>query len=136
VLHNALRQLAAAPAFPVVPTTLVAPLAARSTMIVDAPTARLHVAAQRAMFGLGGATATGMGISWAGYLGYLMNADLFTAVEPGSAVAMGMLISLCGVHWASRHWNKARTRWWEDFMRVAGGVKPDITVRCVASSLC
>ncbi|KAJ7235464.1 hypothetical protein B0H12DRAFT_1222648 [Mycena haematopus] len=130
VLHNALRQLTASPTFPVQLNTLSAPLAVRSRMIIDAPTARLHVAAQRAMFGLGGAVAVGMGTSWAGYLGYLMNADGLAGLlilEPGTAVATGMLIAVMGVYWSARKWNKARARWWDDFMRVAGGLKQDIT---------
>ncbi|KAJ6496737.1 hypothetical protein C8R47DRAFT_973473 [Mycena vitilis] len=130
VLHNALRQLAAAPAFPVTPAALIEPLSVRSTMITDAPTARLHVAGQRALFGLGTAGAAGMGLSWAGYLGYFMNAHTLVGslmLEPGTAVATGMFISLLGVQWSSRHWNKARNRWWDDFTRVVGGVKQDIT---------
>ncbi|KAJ6502497.1 hypothetical protein C8R45DRAFT_895968 [Mycena sanguinolenta] len=129
VLHNALRQLTASPSFPVLPNTLAAPLAARSKLILDAPTARLHVAGQRALFGLGGAVAVGMGTSWAGYLGFLMNADGIAGtllLEPGTAVATGMLIAVAGVHWSARKWNKARQRWWDDFTRVAGGLKQDI----------
>ncbi|KAF7338246.1 hypothetical protein MVEN_02049900 [Mycena venus] len=112
ILDNALRQLTTAP------------------MILGAPTARLHVAAQRAMFGLGGACATGMAISWSGYFGFMINAHALGGplmLEPGTAVATGMLIALLGVHWSARKWNKARERWWDDFMRVAGGVKQDIT---------
>lgn len=131
VLLNALRQQTANPTFPVLPNTLAAPLATRGQLILGAPTARLHVAAQRALFGLGGSTAVGMAISWAGYIGYALNADGLAGLllfEPGTAVGTGMLISLLGVHWSARKWNKARARWWDDFTRVAGGVKQDITV--------
>ncbi|KAJ7046846.1 hypothetical protein C8F04DRAFT_1247897 [Mycena alexandri] len=130
VLHNALRQLTTAPAFPVQPTTLVQPLSARSAVVLGAPTAELHVAGQRALFGLGTSAAAGMTISWTGYLGYFMNAHSLMGsimLEPGTAVATGMLISTIGIYWSSRKWNKARARWWEDFMRVAGGLKQDIT---------
>ncbi|KAJ6547625.1 hypothetical protein B0H19DRAFT_1166626 [Mycena capillaripes] len=130
VLINVLRQLTAAPTFPVVPAALVEPLNTRSKMIIDAPTARLHVAGQRAVFRIGGTTAAGMGISWAGYLGYLMNAHTLVGslmLEPGTAVATGMLVAVVGVHWAKGYWNRARKRWWEDFMRVVGGAKQDIT---------
>ncbi|KAF8212171.1 hypothetical protein K438DRAFT_1230131 [Mycena galopus ATCC 62051] len=130
VLHNALRQLTAAPTFPIQPGTLMAPLAARSQLIINAPTARLHVAAQRAMFGLGGATITGMGISWAGNLGYFIGANGLMGsfiLEPATAMATGILIAVGGVHWSMWKWNKARARWWEDFTRVANGAKQDIT---------
>ncbi|KAJ7452344.1 hypothetical protein B0H11DRAFT_2245830 [Mycena galericulata] len=130
VLHNALRQLTAAPAFPVGPSTLVDPLMARSTQIVEAPTARMHVVGQRALVGMGGASAAGMAISWTGWVGALMNADGvlgFPVLEPATAMATGVLISLLGVSWATWAWNRARKQWLEDVMRVSGGLKQDIT---------
>ncbi|KAJ7219332.1 hypothetical protein GGX14DRAFT_591612 [Mycena pura] len=123
ILDNALRQLTTAPDFPVRPSTLTEPFSACSRLILDVPTARLHVSGQRALLGMGGAIATGMGISWAGYFGYSAN------LEPGTAVATGMLVALLGVHWASWRWKKGMKRWWDDFMRVAGGLKQDVTVR-------
>ncbi|KAK7020562.1 hypothetical protein R3P38DRAFT_2712577 [Favolaschia claudopus] len=130
VLQNSLRQLTSAPTFPVSPTTLTTPLSKRSQMILDAPTSRLHVSAQRSLFGLIGTTAAGSIISWAGYIGYMINMDgIFGSLilEPATAVATGILITVSGVHWSTSKWNKARKRWWDDFTRVAGGVKQDIT---------
>ncbi|KAJ6596957.1 hypothetical protein DFH09DRAFT_1272473 [Mycena vulgaris] len=129
VLHNALRQLCAAPAFRVTPAALVAPVSARGTQILEAPTAQLHVAGQRALVGMGGAFAAGMTVSWAGWVGYLMNADGILGslmLEPGTAVATGVLISLLGVRWAAWRWDRGRKRWWEDFRRVAGGLNQDL----------
>ncbi|KAJ7172417.1 hypothetical protein C8R46DRAFT_1348841 [Mycena filopes] len=130
VLHNAVKQLTAAPAFPVQPTTLVEPLTRRCAIVLGAPTAELHVAGQRALFGLGASTLTGFSISWLGYLGYLMNAHSLMGsimLEPGTAVATGMLVCTVGLYWSSRKWNNARVRWWDDLMRVIGGLKQDIT---------
>ncbi|KAJ7709842.1 hypothetical protein B0H17DRAFT_915982 [Mycena rosella] len=129
VLHNTLRQLRAAPAFPVVPTTLVGPLSARATQILEGPTARLHVAGQRALTGMGGATVVGAGLSWASWIGVIANAEGVVLLEPGTAMATGVLIALLGVRWAAWRWDRARKRWWEDFERVAGGLKQDLAVR-------
>lgn len=136
VLHNALRQLAAAPTFPVGPSTLVDPLDARGSQIIESVTARMHVAGQRALLGMGGATVAGMTISWAGWVGALMNMDGIlglAALEPPTAMATGVLVTLLGVRWASWSWNKARKQWWDDFLRVSGGLKQDITVRNLPS---
>ncbi|KAJ7449872.1 hypothetical protein FB451DRAFT_1146687 [Mycena latifolia] len=131
VLHNALRQLTAAPAFPVGPTTLAAPIEARCLQILDAPTAQLHVTGQRALFGMGSATVAGAAISWSGWFSFLLNADSAAsslALEPGTAMAVGTLVALLGVRWAAWRWDRGRNRWREDFGRVAGGLKGDLAV--------
>ncbi|KAJ7063363.1 hypothetical protein C8F01DRAFT_1367931 [Mycena amicta] len=130
VLDNTLKQIVAVPTFKVQPSSLLEPLVKRSSSIIEVPTARLHVAGQRALFGMGGAIATGMTISWTGYLGFFMNTNGLMgslALEPGTAVATGMLVSVLGVHWASRRWNKGLKVWLADFIRVAGGIKQDVT---------
>lgn len=130
VLYNALHQLTATPAFSVAPSTLAAPLAAGATQIIEVPTARLHVTAQRALLGMGGATGAGALISWSGWVGFLMNADGILGswiLEPGSAMATGILVALSGVHWASRRWNNGRKHWSEDVERVGGGMKQDLS---------
>ncbi|KAJ7774513.1 hypothetical protein DFH07DRAFT_952217 [Mycena maculata] len=129
VLHNTLRQLAAAPTFPIEASTLLDPLDARGNQILESPTARMHVAGQRALFGMGGAIATGMAISWAGWIGQLLNADgiLAYAIDPATGMATGTLLCLSGIYWSSRRWTRARKDWWADFLRVSGGLKQDIT---------
>ncbi|KAF7294887.1 hypothetical protein MIND_01026600 [Mycena indigotica] len=130
LLENKLKQLAAVPTFAILPSSLSGPLVKRNSSIVEIPTARLHVAGQRALFGMGGAIVTGMTISWTGYLGFFMNTNGLASsivLEPGTAVATGMLISVLGVHWAARKWNKALKAWLDDFVRVAGGIKQDVS---------
>nr|GAT53218.1 predicted protein [Mycena chlorophos] len=131
ILENSMRQQVDAPTFHITPSSLTAPLAKRTARIIEAPTARLHVAGQRALFGMGGSIVTGMTISWTGYLGFFMNTNGLMsslALEPGTAVGTGMLMSVLGIHWAARRWNKALKSWMDDFVRIAGGIKQDVTV--------
>ncbi|KAF7304833.1 hypothetical protein MKEN_01197400 [Mycena kentingensis (nom. inval.)] len=130
VLDNTLRQLVAVPTYRVRPGSLLDPLTKRTQTIIEAPTARLHVAGQRALVGMFSAVGTGMVITWSGYLGFFLNANglmSHLALEPGTAVATGMLVSVAGIHWAARRWSKGVQIWWDDFLRVAGGVKQDVT---------
>ncbi|KAJ7111576.1 hypothetical protein C8R43DRAFT_1079102 [Mycena crocata] len=127
VLQNALRQLATAPTFPVIPTTLAAPLGARANQILGASTSQLHVTGQRALMGMIAGTAVGASINWIGWAGWLV--DTLGVSEPATTSAVGILVGLSSVYWASRRWDNGRKRWWEDFMRVASGLKGDITVR-------
>lgn len=130
VLLNQMRQLVAAPAFTISPATLIAPLNARGSQIVEFPTARLHVAGQKALFRMGAASASGMAISWAGWAGGLVDASSVLGIgafEPATAMATGILVVLLGIRWSTRTWDRARKQWWEDFLRISGGLKHDIT---------
>ncbi|KAJ6625839.1 hypothetical protein B0H10DRAFT_2000980 [Mycena sp. CBHHK59/15] len=130
VLHNTLSQLSAVPTFQVAPDALAAPINARCAQILQYPTAQLHVAAQRAMFRTGGMLFTGAGISWASWADWLVGTGE-GVFGPGSALATGILVALVGVHWGQSVWNKARKRWWEDWERVGGGLRQDLSENLV-----
>ncbi|KAJ7632682.1 hypothetical protein FB45DRAFT_1057722 [Roridomyces roridus] len=130
VLLNKMRQLVASPTFSVTPATLIDPLNARGKQILEFPTTRLHVAGQRALFQIGGCSVAGMAISWAGWVGDLVDASNvwgIATLEPSTAMPTGVLVMLLGVHWSVRTWNRARKQWWDDLLRVSGGLKHDIT---------
>ncbi|CAK5277398.1 unnamed protein product [Mycena citricolor] len=131
VLQNTLDQLVSSPNFRVQPTTLPGPLAARSDLLLDAPTARFHRAAQRALLRMIGTAIGGMAISWSGYLGYLSSngglaASLGIGLEPGTALATGVFGAVFGVYWSTMSWDKGKREWWGQFERVLGGSKVDL----------
>lgn len=119
--------------YPLTPDTLAGPLAIRRAQIVQYPTARLHLAGQRVVLGLGGSIVTGVGIGWAGWLQWLAGGSEsvigFLGVDVGTAMGAGALVVLLGVRWGVGHWAKAKQRWWEDWHRVVNGLERDLKVR-------
>ncbi|KAG6920261.1 hypothetical protein DXG01_005030 [Tephrocybe rancida] len=130
ILQNALHQLVASPSFRMTPHTLTHPINTRRGQIIEHPTTRLHVAAQRATLGMGGSIATGAGISWAGWVGWLAGSGegLLGAIglDAGMAGGVGLLTAVAGVRWAVGKWERAKRRWWEDWDRVGSGLGRDL----------
>ncbi|KAH9942464.1 uncharacterized protein BXZ73DRAFT_88035 [Epithele typhae] len=128
VLLNALARLSSAPAFPLPPSTLTAPLHARQAQLAH-PTARLHAAAQRAVLTLAGSTLGGLGVAWAGWASELRVLDVGLGAE--TALGAGMLGAALGVRWAVGAWERAKRRWWRDWGRVGEGLERDLRVALI-----
>lgn len=83
-------------------------------------------------------TTGGSGITWAGWMGYLMQ----SAGEPGTGiwnvVGMGMdpmtgigvgLLGIVGsVRWAVGGWEREKKKWWADWERIGQGLERDLKV--------
>ncbi|KAG6866751.1 hypothetical protein C0991_011410 [Blastosporella zonata] len=130
LLQNSLQQLVASPSFHITPHTLTHPINTRRGQVIEHPTTRLHVAAQRATLGMGGSIAAGAGLSWAGWIGWLAGSGegLLGAIglDAGTAVGVGLLTAVGGVRWAVGKWERAKRRWWEDWDRVGSGLGRDL----------
>ncbi|KAK0225864.1 hypothetical protein IW262DRAFT_716104 [Armillaria fumosa] len=130
VLHNTLLQMRSSSSYPLTPDTLVGPLAIRRAQIVQYPTARLHLAGQRVVLGVGSSIVSGVGIGWAGWLKWLVGSSEsvfgFLGLDGGTAMGAGALVALLGVRWGVGHWEKAKQRWWEDWHRVVDGLERDL----------
>ncbi|KAG6813369.1 hypothetical protein H0H92_011635 [Tricholoma furcatifolium] len=129
ILQNTLRQLMASP-FRVTPHNLTHPIDTRRRQIIEHPTTRLHVAAQRATLGMSGGLATGAGLGWAGWVGWLSGTGeglLGTlGLDAGTAMGLGLLTAAASVRWAVGKWERAKRRWWEDWDRVGDGLARDL----------
>lgn len=81
-----------------------------------------------------GGIATGVGISWAGWLGWLLGSGEgllgFVGMEAGTAVGVGILSAVASIRWTVGKWEKSKKRWWQDWKRVAEGMDRDLKV-CV-----
>ncbi|KAG6860763.1 hypothetical protein C0995_007795 [Termitomyces sp. Mi166 len=130
ILQNSLDQLVASPSFRVAPHTLTHPIDMRRGQIIEHPTTRLHVTAQRTTLRMGGGIVAGAGLGWAGWFGWLAGTGegLLGAVglDSGSAMGLGLLIAVASVRWGVGKWERAKRRWWEDWDRVGNGLGRDL----------
>lgn len=94
---------------------------------------RLHVTGQRAVLGMTGGVGSGVAISWAGWLGWLLGSGEgllgFLGMDAGTAVGVGMLTALLSIRWGVGRWEKGKKRWWQDWVRVTDGLDRDLKVR-------
>lgn len=139
ILSNSLSQISSSSSYPLTPQTLTAPLHTRLTQVIEYPTTQLHVAGQRAVLGMSASLATGAGISWAGWVGWLAGSGEgllgYIGLDTGTAIGVGVLSALTGVRWAVGKWERSKKRWWEDWTRVGDGLGRDIKVRTQRSRL-
>ncbi|KAJ3514118.1 hypothetical protein NLJ89_g2555 [Agrocybe chaxingu] len=130
VLRNSLLQLQSSPHYALTSGSLTGPIHSRRDQIIEYPTTRLHVAGQRAVVGMAGGVVTGVGISWAGWLGWLLGSGEgllgFMGMDAGTAVGVGMLSAVAGIRWGVGKWEKAKKRWWQDWERVGKGLDRDL----------
>ncbi|KAG6885908.1 hypothetical protein C0993_007926 [Termitomyces sp. T159_Od127] len=130
VLQNSLHQLVASSSFRVTPQTLTHPFDTRRAQIIQYPTMRLHVTAQRVTLRMGGGVAAGAGLGWAGWFGWLAGTgeSLLGTVglDTGTAMGLGLLIAVMSVRWGVGKWERAKRRWWEDWDRVGSGLGRDL----------
>lgn len=134
VLRNTLLQLQRTPDYSLTPETLTQPIHTRRNQILEFPTTRLHMSGQQAALGMTGGIVTGVGISWAGWLGWLLGSGEgllgFMGMEAGTAVGVGILSAVASIRWTVGKWEKSKKRWWQDWKRVAEGMDRDLKV-CV-----
>ena len=132
VLQNALLQLEGSPRYHLTPECLTQPLVKRRNQIIEFPTARLHSAGQRAVLGIAGGSLSGIGVSWAGWLGWMTGSGEgllgFVGIEAGTAIGLGLLTTTASIRWAIGSWEKSKKRWWQDWARAAEGLDRDLKV--------
>ncbi|KAF4598243.1 hypothetical protein EYR38_006639 [Pleurotus pulmonarius] len=127
VLLNTLRQTSNSNTYPLTQTTLTAPLHRRRAQIIEYPTTRLQLAAQKVTIGVLGSAGAGAGVSWAGWVGWLAESGMFgIPMDTTTALGVGALGTLVGVRWAVGRWERAKKRWWEDWHRVGDGLARDL----------
>jgi hypothetical protein len=140
VLRNTLLQLKGLPKYRLTPESLTQPLFTRRDQILQYPTTRLHIAGQRAVLVMSGGVATGAGISWAGWLGWLLGGGEgllgFVGMDAGTAVGVGILSAVASIRWAVGKWEKSKERWWQDWSRVGEGLDRDLKVYHLMSPFC
>lgn len=133
VLRNTLLQVQRTPDYSLTSETLTQPIHTRRNQILEFPTTQLHVTGQRAVLGMTGGIVTGVGISWAGWLGWLLGSGEgllgFMGMEAGTAVGVGILSAVASIRWTVGKWEKSKRRWWQDWKRVAEGMDRDLKVR-------
>ncbi|KAJ2928629.1 hypothetical protein H1R20_g8487, partial [Candolleomyces eurysporus] len=131
VLRNSLLQLQASPKHQLTNSTLTAPVAIRRNQIIEYPTARLHLTAQRTVLGMTGGIVGGAGVGWVGWMGWLVGnsesllGSLF-GMEPVTAMGVGALTAVASVRWAVGRWEKGKKKWWQDWRRVGEGLERDL----------
>ena len=135
LLYNTVLQLCSSPSYPLTPQTLTSPLHTRRAQIIQYPTTRLHLAGQKVVLGMSSWLLTGVGVSWAGSVGWLAGTGEgvlgFVGMDAGTAIGVGVLGALASVRWAVGRWESAKRRWWEDWTRLGEALGRDLTVRSV-----
>ncbi|KAF8650396.1 hypothetical protein AX16_005204 [Volvariella volvacea WC 439] len=126
VLKNKLLQLIASPTYTLSPTILTSPLQERASQIHEYTTPKLHVSAQIAVIGMSGGVATGLGIAWASWLGWLTGAEVLVGMDIPTCLGLGGVLAATSVRWAVGKWDKAKRRWWDDWHRVGSGLDRDL----------
>ena len=86
---------------------------------------------------MSGGIATGVGISWAGWLGWLLGSgEGLVGMNAGTAVGVGMLSAVASIRWAVGKWETSKKRWWQDWSRVGEGLDRDLKVCLLMSLFC
>ncbi|KAJ3999644.1 hypothetical protein F5050DRAFT_1804846 [Lentinula boryana] len=131
VLYNTLKQISSAPFYKLEPSTLTLPIYSRKSQIAEYPTIRLHLAAQRSALGTSFSVLTGMGIGWAGWVGWLIGTGEgllgLVAIDATTSIGLGMLIAVAGIRWGVGKWERAKEIWWGDWYRVGEGLERDLS---------
>ena len=132
ILQNQILQLRNSPTYQLSPGSLTKPTHSRRDQMIKYPTTRLHIAGQQVILGMGGGVATGVGVGWAGWLGWLLGSGEgifgFLGMDPGTAIGVSMLVAVASIRWSIGSWEKAKTRWWQDWDRVGEGLDRDLKV--------
>ncbi|KAF8635207.1 hypothetical protein AX17_003983 [Amanita inopinata Kibby_2008] len=144
LLHNSLRQQSMSTSYVVAPSALITPLHDRRRQLIAYPTMQLHVGGQRAAFGAGVGIFASASFTWCGWFGWFSGMGLGSSasventllsafastlnlgIDPSTAVGLGVLGTLVSVRWAVGKWERAKKRWWEDWVRVCQGLERDL----------
>ncbi|KAH6914342.1 hypothetical protein BKA70DRAFT_1182465 [Coprinopsis sp. MPI-PUGE-AT-0042] len=133
VLRNTLLQLQSSTAYPLSTNSLTSVITSRRNQIVEYPTARLHLSAQRGVLGMSGGTFSGAAIGWTGWMGWLVGSGDgilgVVGLDPNTAMGVGALLAAASVRWCVGKWERAKKKWWEDWHRVGDGLDRDLRVR-------
>jgi hypothetical protein len=121
LLFNELERLSSQPPL-VGPTTLTYPISYRLQQLQQT-TINLHRNAQRSMVYLSFATFGSGSSAYAAWL--------FDTIEPSTALGLGSLGFILALRWFVGKWDKIKTRWWQDWVRVGGGLGSDLHVRFI-----
>lgn len=117
VLRNTLAQLSASPSFLISPTSLLGPLRRRLQQFAFS-THRLHLLAQKIVFGTIG---TGLSSTAASYVGWSAS-----YLDGSTAVGVGALCTMIALRWAVGRWDKAKHDWLDDWGRMADMLQRDL----------
>jgi hypothetical protein len=144
VLYNSLQQKSMSQSYMLSPSTLVEPLDKRKAQLDAFPTTQLHVRGQRAAVGMGAGVVASTSFGWLGWFGWLSGPGLSTGtdnallhalssvmnigIEPTTAIGLGVFGALASVRWSIGIWEKAKRRWWEDWVRICDGLERDLKV--------
>lgn len=144
VLYNSLQQKSMSQSYMLSPSTLVEPLDKRKAQLDAFPTTQLHTRGQRAAVGMGAGIAASTSFGWLGWFGWLSGAGLSAGtdnallhalssvmnigIEPSTAIGLGIFGALVSVRWSIGVWEKAKRRWWEDWVRICDGLERDLKV--------
>ena len=132
ILQNQVLQLQASITYQLSYKSLTKPIQFRRDQIIKYPTARLHIAGQKVLFGMGVGVTTGVGFGWIGWLGWLLGSGggIFSSLgmEPSTAIGVGVLVALASIRRSIGSWERAKHRWWQDWRRVGDGLERDLKV--------
>ncbi|KIL65908.1 hypothetical protein M378DRAFT_10491 [Amanita muscaria Koide BX008] len=142
LLRNSMQQMSTSPSFALTPSTLVEPLHKRKSQLYKYPTTHLHLGAQRTFVGMSAGITSSAAFSWVGWAGWLSGAGLNVGtdnallqalsstmnfgIEPTTAVGLGAFGALASLRWAIGKWERAKKRWWEDWIRIGHGLERDL----------
>src|SRR6266545_1713072 len=132
ILQNELLQLETSPNYHLSLESLTKPIHSRRKQIIEYPTKRLHIVGQRVTVGTFGGMVTGVGVGWAGWLGWLVNSGEgvfgLMGMDANTAMAVGLLVIVVSIRLGIGSWEKAKKRWWQDWVRVNEGLERDLKV--------
>lgn len=126
VLSNTLSQIQSSQKYPLTPTVLTRPIHSRISQLTTYSTSQLHLKAQRIVLGLYGSLFGGLGVSWAGWVGFT---EPLLGLGAETSVGVGMLGAVFCLRWAVGKWERAKKRWWADWERIGEGLGRDLKVR-------
>lgn len=90
------------------------------------PTTRLHIKAQRIVLGMYSSAVSGLGLSWAGWVGL---SEPLLGLGAETSLGAGLLGAVLGVRWGISSWENAKKKWRQDLDRVGDGLSRDLVVR-------
>ncbi|EIN11668.1 hypothetical protein PUNSTDRAFT_124915 [Punctularia strigosozonata HHB-11173 SS5] len=127
VLENSIAQTIKSPSHPVTTNALLEPFNHRHAQVMW-NNGRLHSEGQKVVVGSGTGLVTGAAVTYAGWAGWLSSGLLgsFSGLEAESASVLGVVVTLSSFRWAVGKWEKAKSRWWEDWQRVKETLIRDI----------
>ncbi|KXN90994.1 hypothetical protein AN958_03061 [Leucoagaricus sp. SymC.cos] len=135
LLKNSLSQITSSRSYTVTPSTLTTPITKRKLQLLEHPTTRLHLKAQRLLLTTSTTVALSSWFTWAGWMGYLsQSTETVSAVwsaigmgmDPLTGIGAGLLGMVGSLRWAVGKWEKEKRKWWRDWERIGKGLGRDL----------